>query len=28
VDLGDLEIKEGDEFVITAEDGRIILTVI
>ena len=28
VDLGDLEIKEGDEFVITAEDGRIVLTVI
>ena len=28
VDLGDLDIKEGDEFVITAEDGRIILTVI
>jgi len=28
VDLRDLEIKEGDEFVITAEDGRIILTVI
>ena len=28
VDLGDLAIKEGDEFVITAEDGRIILTVI
>ena len=28
VDLGDLEIKEGDEFAITAEDGRIILTVI
>ena len=28
VDLGELELKEGDEFVITAEDGRIILTVI
>ena len=28
VDLGDMEVKEGDEFVITAEDGRIILTVI
>ena len=28
VDLGDMEIKEGDEFVITAEDGRIILTVV
>ena len=28
VDLGDMGIKEGDEFVITAEDGRIILTVI
>jgi hypothetical protein len=28
VDLGDLELKEGDEFAITAEDGKIILTVI
>ena len=28
VDLGELELKEGDEFAITAEDGRIILTVI
>ena len=28
VDLGDLEVKEGDEFVVTAEDGKIILTVI
>lgn len=28
LDLGDLELKEGDEFAITAEDGKIILTVI
>ena len=28
VDLGTIEVKEGDEFAITAEDGKIILTVI
>ena len=28
VDLGTMEVKEGDEFAITAEDGKIILTVI
>ena len=28
VDLGAMEVKEGDEFAITAEDGKIILTVI
>jgi len=28
VDLGDLELKEGDEFVVTTDDGKIILTVI
>lgn len=28
VDLGTMEVKEGDEFVVTTEDDRIILTVI
>ena len=28
LDLGELDIKEGDEFAITVADGRIILTVI
>ena len=28
VELGTIEVKEGDEFAITAEDGKIILTVI